>query len=301
MTAPPIQVENVQFGYARSRPILRDFTFAVNAGRFLAIVGPNGVGKSTLVNLIAGLLSPQAGTIRVNGIPIASYRTRDLAQKIAFVRQETVPVFQFSVAEVVLMARTIHYGAFGFESAADRDRVRHALDLTDTAGFASRPLGSLSAGERQRVFIARALAQDTPILLMDEPTSFLDLKHQVHIYDLLKTIQARQSRAIVAVTHDINLAAQYCDEVLLLQPPSVADTAGTGDMVPPPKPTRYRIGAPSQVLTTSLVAQAFGVRGFSGPVGRERFFLPLGKRAKDADQAGDPPATPGPTKEGRIT
>jgi iron complex transport system ATP-binding protein len=301
MTVPPVQVENVQFGYVRSRPILSNLTFAVNAGRFLAIVGPNGVGKSTLVNLIAGLLSPQAGTIRVKGTPITSYRTRDLAQKIAFVPQETVPVFQFSVAEVVMMARTIHYGAFGFERPADRDRVRHALDLTDTVGFASRPLGSLSAGERQRVFIARALAQDTPILLMDEPTSFLDLKHQVHIYDLLKTIQARQSRAIVAVTHDINLAAQYCDEVLLLEPPSVANAEGTSDAAPLPGATRYRIGAPSQVLTTSLVAQAFGVRGFSGSVGRERFFLPLGKRAKDADRASDPPEPPSPGKKGRPT
>jgi iron complex transport system ATP-binding protein len=285
MTVPPVQVENLQFGYARSRPILSDLTFAVNTGRFLAIVGPNGVGKSTLVNLIAGLLSPQAGTIRVNGAPIASYRTRNLAQKIALVRQETVPVFQFSVAEVVMMARTIHYGALGFESAADRDRVRHALDLTDTAGFASRPLASLSAGERQRVFIARALAQDTPILLMDEPTSFLDLRHQVGIYDLLKTIQAEQRRTIVAVTHDTNLAAQYCDEVLLLHAPVVRPDETTG----PPAAAGYRIGVPSQVLTASRISQAFGVQGFSGPVGRERFFLPLGKQAKDAIRAGHTP------------
>jgi iron complex transport system ATP-binding protein len=177
-------------------------------GTFLAIAGPNGAGKSTLLNLLCGLLSPRSGTIRIDAAPVESYSTEALAKKVAVVWQESMPVFGFSVIDTVMMARTPYYGPMGFESEADREIVAEALEATDTAGFALRPLGSLSAGERQRVFIARAMAQNTPILLLDEPTNFLDLKHQVGIYDLLKAAQLQIGKTIVAVTHDINLAAQ---------------------------------------------------------------------------------------------
>jgi iron complex transport system ATP-binding protein len=183
------------------------------------------------------------------------------------------------VAEAVLMARTAYYGSAGFESEADRRLAAMALELTDTARFAARPLGSLSGGERQRVFVARALAQDTPILLMDEPTSFLDLKHQVATYDLLKTIQAEKSRTIITVTHEINLAAQYCDEALLLRP---AGSEGC----------HYRVGPPSEIFTAENIRETFGVGVFSAPIGRENFFIPLGTMAKDAQYADRPPSAP---------
>lgn len=289
---PSLRLENISFAYQPERPVLRDVSFAVQTGSFLAVIGPNGAGKSTLVNLVAGLLSPQAGDIFIAGADLRSLGVRELARKVAIVRQEFVPVFAFSVVEVVLMARTTRYGQFGFESKTDREHAMTALELTETAQFASRPLGSLSAGERQRVFIARALAQDTPILLMDEPTSYLDLRHQVAILDLLKTIQIEKSRTIVAVTHDINLAAQYCDRALLLRPITEGPSAVT-DPHAIRKAPHYRIGPTCEVFTAKGIVEAFGTPIFSGPVGRERFFVPLGKMAKDTAQADQQSSGPG--------
>ncbi len=290
-----IQVEHVTFGYGREKPILRDISFAVRAGVFLAIAGPNGAGKSTLLNIVAGTLKPQSGTVLLDGANLRSYGVQEIARRVAVVRQEFVPAFGFSVLETVLMARTPHYGRFGFETRADRELAARALELTDTARFASRPLANLSAGERQRVFIARALAQDTPILLLDEPTSFLDFRHQVRIYDLLRSIQRDKGTTIVAVTHDINLAAQYCDEALLLYGwAESADAAASGRSA---KPSHYRIGEVSDVLVPAAVERAFRVRVFAGVVGRERFLLPLGAMAKDADHAGQKPAGPATESE----
>lgn len=272
-----IQVNQVSFGYDSHRPVLSDIDVDVRPGVFLAVAGPNGAGKSTLIQLMAGTLRPQSGEVLLDGRDLRSYGVRELARRIAVVRQEFVPAFGFSVFETVLMARTPYYGQWGFEGKDDRERTARALELTDTAQFAARPLGSLSAGERQRVFIARALAQGTPMLLLDEPTSFLDLKHQVAIYDLLKSIQQETAATIVAVTHDLNLATQYCDEALLLYPPAPNS---------PSSDPRCRIGPPSEVFAPQEIQRAFGVDVFSGPVGRERFIIPLGTKAKDANFSG---------------
>jgi iron complex transport system ATP-binding protein len=267
-----IEVEDLSFGYTPQSTVLRDISFVVMPGTFLAIAGPNGAGKSTLLNLLCGLLSPRSGTIRIDAAPVESYSTEALAKKVAVVWQESMPVFGFSVIDTVMMARTPYYGPMGFESEADREIVAEALEATDTAGFALRPLGSLSAGERQRVFIARAMAQNTPILLLDEPTNFLDLKHQVGIYDLLKAAQLQIGKTIVAVTHDINLAAQYCDATLLLG----ADSD-------------YQYGSAKDVFSTEQITKVFGVKVFTGKVGKEKFFIPLGKFAKDNGQIGASP------------
>jgi iron complex transport system ATP-binding protein len=259
-----IEVENLSFGYMPQSTILKNLSFEVMPGSFVGIAGPNGAGKTTLLNLLCGLLSFKAGSIRVDEEDIESYSAKRLAQKISVVRQEFVPAFDFTVTEMVSMARTPYLGTFGFESKADKEIIAEALETTDTIQFASRPLASLSGGERQRVFIARALAQDTSILLLDEPTSFLDLKHQVGIYDLLKAAQLEKGKTIVTVTHDINLVAQYCDEILLL---------GTN--------SNYNIGKAKDVFTTEQIKKVFGVRTFVGKVGQEKFFLPLGEFAKD--------------------
>ncbi len=260
-----IEVKNLSFAYGR-QVVLKDLSFEINQGIFLTIAGPNGAGKTTLLNLLCKLLKPNTGTIKIGAEDIASYSTRKLARKIAVVRQEFVPVFDFSVEETVSMARTPYLGTFGFESHADRMLVREALQLTDTERFADRPIGHLSGGERQRVFIARALAQDTPILLLDEPTSFLDIKHQVDIYDLLKSAQLEKGKTIIAVTHDLNLANQYCDDALLLD----CDSS-------------YAIGKTTEVFSADRIEKAFAVKTYAGLVGREKFFIPLGKFAKDRD------------------
>jgi iron complex transport system ATP-binding protein len=262
-----IKVENLSFGYNLQETFLKDVSFEVMQGTFLAIAGPNGAGKTTLLNLLCGLLSTKVGSINIDKDPIETYSVKGLAQKIAVVRQEFIPVFDFTVAQVVSMARTPYLGTFGFESQADRKFINEALEMTDTARFSSRPLAELSGGERQRIFIARALAQNTPILLLDEPTAFLDLKHQVGIYDLLKTMQQEKGKTIVAVTHDINLAAQYADACLLLG----ADSS-------------YQCGYAKDVFSPEQIEKVFGVRGFTGMIGRENFFIPLGDFAKDCSQ-----------------
>ena len=258
-----IEVGNLSFGYTSRSKILKDVSFVVPPGTFLAIAGPNGAGKSTLLNLMSGTLKSRSGKITIDSRRIGSYGAQALAAKVAVVRQESAPIFGFSVIETVMMARTPYFGAAGFESQADRDIVEESLEMTDTAAFASRPLMSLSSGERQRVFIARALAQNSPILLLDEPTSFLDLKHQVGIYDLLKAAQLEKGKTIVAVTHDINLACQYCDDALLL---------GTDNF--------YRHGPSNDVLSEEQIRKVFGVQILTGTIGQARFFMPLGERAR---------------------
>jgi len=233
-----IQVENLSFGYTQDT-ILKGLSFEVTKGQFLTVAGPNGAGKTTLLNLLV----------------------KKLAQKVAVVRQEFVPVFDFTVAEMVSMARTPYLGTFGFESKADRKIVNEALEMTDTICFAARPLAHLSGGERQRVFIARALAQNTAILLLDEPTSFLDLKHQVDIYDLLKAAQLEKGKTIVAITHDIILGAD----------------------------SDYQYGRARDVFSPEQIEKVFGVRTFSGKIGQEKFFIPLGKFAKDSTQINSNP------------
>ena len=273
-----IEVKNLSFGYTPQDTLLEDVSFDIKAGTFFSIAGPNGAGKTTLLNLICGLVRAQTGAILIDAAPVQSYSVRSLAQKIAVVRQEFVPVFDFTVAEVVSMARTPYLGTFGFESRVDQEAVDRALEATGTAQFASRPLRSLSGGERQRVFIARALAQNTAILLLDEPTSFLDLKHQVNIYDLLKVAQLEKGKTIVAVTHDINLAAQYSDQILLL-------TGSSPDGIP--TPGDYYVGTTKDVFVPEQVEKVFGVRVFAGKIGKENFFIPLGRLAKDSGQTND--------------
>jgi iron complex transport system ATP-binding protein len=260
-----IKVENLTFRYKPDEPVLADLSFQVEAGCFMGIAGPNGAGKSTLLNLMAGFLRASSGTIRIDGREVRSYKPRELAKKAAVVRQEFVPAFGFSVIETVAMARLPWLGGMAFESQSDRLLVKEAMEATDTLKFAQRPLGEISGGERQRVFVARAMAQDTPILLLDEPTSFLDLKHQVGIFDLLKRMQVAKGKTVISVTHDVNLAAQYCDEVLLL----ASDGSGIK-------------GRTEDILTLERIERTFGVTGFSARVGKESFFLPLGKLAKDA-------------------
>lgn len=260
-----IKIENLSFGYRSQAKILKDISFEVAPGTFLAIAGPNGAGKTTLLNLLCRVLTADSGSIKIDSLPIASYSVKELARKMAVVRQEFIPVFDFTVAQLVSMARTPYLGPFGFESRADKKYVDEALEVTATAQFRTRPLAELSGGERQRVFIARALAQDTPILLLDEPTSFLDLKHQVGIYDLLKAMQIEQGKTIVSVTHDINLAAQYADAILLL------GSDGT-----------YQYGFAKDVFSPMQLKKIFDVTGFTGIIGQESFFIPLGKFAKDS-------------------
>ncbi len=267
-----VKVENLTFAYGSDKPLINNLSFGVPHGRFLAVAGPNGVGKTTVLNLLCGLLTPHDGSIVIDGRNVGNYGVKELAKKLAIVRQELVPVFNFTVAEVVSMARAPYLSAFGFETKADKQIITEAMNLTDTTRFADAPLYRLSAGERQRVFIARAFAQTTAILLLDEPTCFLDFKHQVDVYDLLKKMQVEEHKTIITVTHDINLAAQYCDDALLL----AADSG-------------YKFGLVDEVFSQESVQKAFSTTVFAGRIDTQRFFLPLGKFARDVRPPGNKP------------
>lgn len=258
-----IEVENLGFEYSQ-KVILKDLTFNIKQGTFLGIIGPNGAGKTTLLNLLCGLLKPKTGSIKIDSKNVEAYHTKELARKIAVVRQEFVPVFDFSVTEIVSMARTPYLGSLAFPDESDRQIIADSLELTETSQFSNRLLGSLSGGERQRVFIARALAQKTPVLLLDEPTNFLDMKHQVGIYDLLKNAQSLQKKTIISVTHDINLALQYCDEILLLFPDK-----------------NYKFGLPGEILNSRQISEIFEVQILQGNVSGKDFFIPIGNYQKD--------------------
>ncbi|MBI4518037.1 MAG: heme ABC transporter ATP-binding protein [Deltaproteobacteria bacterium] len=210
-----IEARGLRFGYGRE-PVIDDVSLALQPGEMLGVIGPNGSGKSTLLRLLSGVLAPQAGEVRVRGQLLAQYTRRQLGRAIAVVPQETAISFPFSVTEVVLMGRSPHLGGFAFEEGRDLEVARQAMARTGVLELAARSIHELSGGERQRVILARALAQEADILLLDEPAAFLDIRHEVEIYDLLHELQG-DGKSIISVLHDLNLAALYCDRVALLK------------------------------------------------------------------------------------
>jgi iron complex transport system ATP-binding protein len=211
-----LQAEHISFSY-NGAPVLRDVSFAVETGDFVGLIGPNGTGKTTLLNLIDGILKPRAGMIRIHGVPLHQLQRDALAKIVAVVPQESPMIFPFLVQEVVLMGRAPHLGKWRFEGEKDLAIVKQAMAVTDTLALAGRSMNRLSGGERQRVLIARALAQEPQLLLLDEPTASLDIRHQVEFFNLIKTLNMTQGLTVIAVTHDINLASLYCDRIILLK------------------------------------------------------------------------------------
>jgi len=213
---PLLNVDNVSFRYGEQW-VLRGIDFAVEKGDFLGIIGPNGSGKTTLLRVIDGILAPQEGAVLLEGTEIGKLRREALARSVAVVPQYSALAFPFSVEEVVLMGRAPHLGRWRFEGDEDNRIARKAMEMTDTLGLAARDMESLSGGERQRVLIARALAQEPRLMLLDEPTAFLDIRHQVDFFDRIRSLNRDRGLTIIAVTHDINLAAHYCDRIILLK------------------------------------------------------------------------------------
>jgi len=226
-----VEARGVEFAYRPGDTVLSGLSLAVARGRLVALLGPNGSGKTTLLRVLLGLLEPDAGTVHVGGRPLAEYSRAALARCAAYVPQETAEAVTLTVLETVLMGRSPHTGALGFESEDDWRAVRGALHLTDTARFADRNLDELSGGERQRVVIARALAQEPDLLLLDEPTSFLDMKHQHAIYGLLGRLVRERGLTVLCVSHDVSLAAAYADELVLLARGRVAAAGSPADVV----------------------------------------------------------------------
>jgi len=261
-TPPPrLAARGVGFAY-RDGHGLAEVDLEVVAGEIVGLLGPNGAGKSTLVRVLSGVLGPYRGTIALDGDELAALPRRAVARRLAVVPQESPADLPYTALETVLLGRHPHLAGLAFESDADLEVARAALARLGAAELAERPLGELSAGERQRVAAARALAQETPLLLLDEPTSFLDLRFQVELFDLLREL-AREGRAIVAVLHDLNLAAEYCDRVVLLERGRVAAAGPTAETLTYPTLTRVygtEIYVDLNDLTGSLVVTPLSAR-----------------------------------------
>jgi iron complex transport system ATP-binding protein len=210
---------------------LHDVSVSVQRGSLTGLLGPNGCGKTTLLRLMAGVLSPRHGSVALNGRPLDGISQRELARHVAIVPQETHPAFDFTVLEMALMGRHPHLGVFQLEGPRDIAIAQESLAATGTAHLAGRPYMTLSGGEKQRVVIAGALAQMPDVLLLDEPTASLDLAYQLEVAALLSRLNRERGVTMVLATHDLNLAASLCDSLVLLRSGRVLAQGPTRDVL----------------------------------------------------------------------
>lgn len=212
-----LAARGLRFAYPGGPDVVQELSLTVGAGEMLAIAGPNGSGKSTLLGLLSGVLAPTAGRVSMDDRDLRATDRRAVARMIAVVPQDATITFPFTVAEIVLMGRAPHRRSFGIESPRDVAMAERAMERTGVRAFADRPITELSGGERQRVVIARALAQEPRILLLDEPTTHLDLRHAAAVLDLLAELNASDGVAVVAVLHDLTSAALYFGRIAFLR------------------------------------------------------------------------------------
>ncbi|HEY7288208.1 MAG TPA: ABC transporter ATP-binding protein [Vicinamibacterales bacterium] len=226
-----LEASNVSFAYQGSASrVLDSVSLSVPRSAIVGVLGPNGAGKTTMLRLLSGTIAPSRGSILFNGQPLSTFSRRDVARRIAVVPQETHSAFDFSALEIVLMGRYPHLGTFELEGAADLSIARDAMRATGTAELADRQFATLSGGEKQRVVIASALAQASDVLLLDEPTASLDLGFQLEIAGLLTRLNRDLGTTMVVSTHDLNLAAGLCSELVLVRKGRVL-TAGSVESV----------------------------------------------------------------------
>ena len=230
-----LRVDNVSFSYdgAQARLVLERVSFDVRARTIVGLLGPNGSGKTTLLRLMSGTLSALEGRVTIDGADAAKLPRRDLARQIALVPQDTQTTFDFTVLDMVLMGRYPHLGTFELEDTRDLAIARDALAAVGTGALQSRQFGTLSGGEKQRVVIAAALAQAANALLLDEPTASLDLRYQIEIGGLLTRLNRERGTTMVLSTHDLNLAAALCSELVLLREGHVVASGPVGEVLTP--------------------------------------------------------------------
>jgi cobalamin transport system ATP-binding protein len=249
-----------------AREALRDVDVEVSPGEILGVIGPNGSGKSTLVRVLAGVRVPERGEVRLDGRPLQSLTARQRGREIALVPQETTVSFPMRVRDLVLLGRVPHTGPFGWERPSDLLAIHEAMQRTETLELADRPVDELSGGERQRAVLARALAQEPRALLLDEPTAFLDPSHAVLLLDLVRDLCVQHSLGVVVVVHDLNLAAMYCDRLILLSAGAIR-----------------ACGPPSEVLTYALLCEVYGTELYVAPndVTGQTIVLPLAREHRE--------------------
>lgn len=261
MSAFSLLAKGVVAGYG-DRTILNDVSLNVPAGKTTAIVGANACGKSTLLRVLSRLLTPSHGNVLLEGDDIHQLPTRRLAQQLGFLPQSPIAPEGISVLDLVSRGRHPHQGLFKRWSSVDEAAVADALAATHLSELAERHVDELSGGQRQRVWIAMALAQQTNVLLLDEPTTFLDINHQVDVLDLLTDLNQQRGTTIVMVLHELNLAARYADTLIAM----------AGGHV-------YAAGPPKAVLTEAMVYDVFGLesRVIDDPITGKPMMIPLGR------------------------
>ncbi len=250
MTVAALEVENITAGYHREN-VLHEVRFALQPGEFVGIIGPNGAGKSTLIKCLIASQPLRGGSVRLFGEDIGSISRKRVARRMAYMPQEFLFHFPYSVRDFVMLSRYPYTGMLAVETDRDRDIVKDAMEVTGTWKFRDRSILDLSGGEKQRVVLASALAQDTDILLLDEPTSSLDLHFQLNMYDVIRRRNKERRLTVLAATHDLNLAALYFDRLILLVDGRIALD-----------------GSVERVISKETIREYFGVEIEGGTVGK---------------------------------
>ena len=234
-----IRINGIEFGYSGS-PVLKNVWLNIQGPQFVSILGPNGVGKSTLINCICKILGPEKGTILLNGKELKAINIRALAKEVGYVPCTTSDTFPLNVVDTVLMGRHPHTRWGSLDT--DLKKVHEVLARLEIEDLAMRQFNELSAGQHQKVVLARGLVQEARVLLLDEPTSNLDIKHQIDVSELLRDISREKSMQIIMISHDINIAARYSDNIILMHMGSI-----------------YAVGAPEDVITEENIRTVYGV------------------------------------------
>ena len=234
-----VELKEVSFAYDGPL-VIDDLSFGVKEGEFLGVIGPNGSGKTTLLRLISRVIRPKSGEVLLSGQPIRRLSQREVARLVAVVPQETSVYFPFTARETVLMGRAPHLGPFEIEGPGDLETCEEAMALTDTLHLADRFLIELSGGEKRRVIIARALAQKPRILLLDECATFLDIRHKLEIFEIVKRLNEEQGLTVISIGHDLNMASRYAQRLLLLH-----------------QGRSFTLGSPQEVLTVANIQEVF--------------------------------------------
>lgn len=236
-----IEVSGVTVGYGRDRSIIENIELTIETGSITILIGPNGCGKSTLLKTIGRLLKPRHGKVSIDSLDVTSASTKRVARTIAYLPQSPVVPTAITVEQLVAYGRAPHQSLLGIKSDSDIEKIEHALEMTGIGEFRSRQVSDLSGGQRQRAFIAMVLAQDTPYVMLDEPTTFLDIRHQVETLDLVRQLHAL-GRTSVLVLHDIAQAARYGDRLVVMKDGRIAAE-----------------GPPSEVISPDLVRDVYGL------------------------------------------
>lgn len=254
-----VRLDGVWFSYGR-RWVIQDVTFAAAPGEITAIVGPNGAGKSTLLKIASGFLRPGKGSSRVLGRNVAAMPARERGKLLTFMGAEIEPVFGFTVEETVLLGRFPHIGALHKEGPDDIAAARRAMSLLHLDDLAQRPITDLSSGERQRVYLARALCQQTSVLLLDEPTAHLDMAYEMWVMEVLSRTAQERKAAVVVILHDLNLAARFASSLYFVREGRV-----------------YKSGPPAETVTAETIREVYGAECcvFRHPEGQWPQVIPL--------------------------